>query len=100
MPAIADPTPPATPHTRQRVPFLAVVVLWTLWGLWTGNQSVLASMAGGPTAAPRASALGIALTGAWLWALLTPALMWITRRIRDWDTTRTRRVAAHLATFV
>jgi len=91
--------PTSTLHLQRRIPFVAIVALWTLWGLWTGNQSMLASMAGGPAPAPRANPLGLALAGAWLWALLTPALIWITRQIRDRVATRFGRVATHVATF-
>jgi sensor histidine kinase YesM len=86
-------------HVRRRIPFVAIVALWTLWGVWTGNQSVLASMAGGPAPAPRANPLGMALAGAWPWAALTPALIWITREIRDRIATKVGRVAIHVAAF-
>ena len=87
------------PSTRRRVPFVAILALWTLWGLWTGNQSLLAALAGGPPPAPRANPLALALAGAWLWALLTPGLIWTTRRIHDRADTRPARLAAHVAIF-
>ena len=96
---------PATLHattessTRRRVPFVVILALWTLWGLWTGNQSLLASLAGGPPPAPRANPLALALAGAWLWALLTPGLISTTRRIHDRTATRPARLTAHVAVF-
>jgi len=85
---------------RRRVSFVVVLALWTLWGLWTGNQSFLASLAGGPPPAPRGNPLALALSGAWLWAVLTPALIWITRRIHDGTTLRSARFGAHTAAFL
>lgn len=89
----------ATTDARRRVPFAAIFALWTLWGLWTGNQSLLASLAGGPPPAPRANPLALALAGAWLWALLTPGLIWSTRRIHDSTSARSTRLAAHVTIF-
>jgi sensor histidine kinase YesM len=88
-----------TTGARRRIPFTAIFALWTLWGLWTGNQSLLASFAGGPPPAPRANPLALALAGAWLWALLTPGLIWSTRRIHDSTSARSTRLAAHVAIF-
>src|SRR4051794_39146651 len=99
MPAIITYDASSTPPSRRRVSFAVIAVSWTLWGLWAGTQSSLASLASGTTPAPRANPLGLALTGAWLWALLTPPLMWITRRIRDRITTKSGRVTAHAGTF-
>ena len=99
MPAIVQSGSQNSPAARPRVSFLAILSLWTLWGLWSGNQANLATMVGGPAPPPRANPVWLALIGAWLWAVLTPALMWTTRQIRDRVTTHGRQIAAHAGTF-
>ena len=89
----------APPLSRRRVPFIAILALWTLWGLWTGNQSFLATLAGGTPPAPRANPLALALAGAWLWAAFTPGIIRVTRAIHDRVRARWSRLAVHLAVF-
>lgn len=99
MPAIVPLDPSDARAPRRRVPFLPIVAIWTLWGLWTANQSALASIVSGQTPAPRVNPLALTLASAWFWAVLTPALMWITRQIRDRASSRSRRILLHAATF-
>ena len=99
MPALI-PLPAAEPFSeRRQLPFFAIAAIWLVWGIWTASQSALVTMAGGPPAAPRASTWALSLVTAAFWAALTPALMWITRRIHDRFHTRGERLAAHVGTF-
>jgi sensor histidine kinase YesM len=87
------------PRARRRIPVVAILGVWTLWGLWTGNQALLASLAGGPALAPQARPRAMGLAAACLWAALTPVLIWTTRWIHDRTASRSARLLAHVAIF-
>lgn len=86
--------------TPRRLPFLVIVGVWMLFALWQAQMNVLLPIATGREPLPWSRVAENALVFAWFWALLTPVLMWITRRLRDRITSRVRRIAAHAAVFV
>jgi two-component system, LytTR family, sensor kinase len=61
--------------------FAAIVAAWTVVGLFTAAQTQLQLNARGEVRAPW-SVLGPALIGAWIWALYTPPLVMLARRLR------------------
>jgi sensor histidine kinase YesM len=67
--------------------------------VWSGSQGALLARIG---AAPptRANPMALALTAAWFWALLTPVLMWFTRRLHDRVASWPARIAAHAGAFL
>lgn len=93
----AQALPDALPALRP-LPIVTIAIVWTLWGIWSAQQSeLLAKLSGQPPAAT--NPLSLALVTAWWWTLLTPLIMTVARRIRDRVASPTSRVAAHLATF-
>jgi sensor histidine kinase YesM len=80
--------------------YLGIFVLWTLFGLWGAQQNVLLTISSGSRVESWARPFETALAGAWFWALLTPILMWNTRRLRDRVPVRWQRITAHFATFL
>jgi two-component system LytT family sensor kinase len=84
----------------RRLPFFGIFVLWTLFGLWSAQQNVLLTITSGGVVESWSRVLGIALASSWFWALLTPLLMWNTRRVRDRMSARVAVLTAHLATFL
>ena len=105
-PAMAPLDPPArgrrrpSGHALRR--FGLIVAAWTAFGLLLAAQTQLQLGVRGPERALW-SVLGPALVGAWLWALYTPGLVALTRRLRRARDARgrgrgwTAYVAAHLA---
>jgi sensor histidine kinase YesM len=83
----------------RRLPFLGIVALWTLFGLWTAQQNVLLTITSGGTVASWTRPFEVALVSAWFWALVTIPLMWNTRRLRDRVEARGWRIAGHLVSF-
>ncbi len=80
---------------RRRVPLVCIIVVWTLWGLWSAQQSLHL----GRAVAPRAATFQLALATAWTWVLVTPAIMWLTRWARDRLGWRGSQIAVHVAAF-
>jgi two-component system, LytTR family, sensor kinase len=74
---------PSRPHPgRHRLRAGAVIAgIWTLVGLFSANQSYLAIQLGGGH--PHWWALlGETMWSVWLWALYTPAIIWLAARVR------------------
>ncbi|MEP6764267.1 MAG: histidine kinase [Gemmatimonadaceae bacterium] len=90
----------SVPASRRKLPILGIFAVWTVWGLWSAQQSALVSMVTGQSTAARANPLSLAMLTALFWALLTPVLMVITRRIHDTFPTIAQRVAAHIAVLI
>jgi two-component system LytT family sensor kinase len=83
----AIPGPPTeSAYPRLRVIFAA----WTAWGLlWAAEVTVSSRLGGKPI--PFGTALRLQLPLAFLWALLTPGIIWLGRRVPPFGTTRWRR---------
>jgi hypothetical protein len=85
---------------RRRLRTAAVIVtVWTLVGLFSANQSYLAIQLGGGH--PHWSALlGETMWSVWLWALYTPAILWLAARVRvtraNWPATTPVHILAAL----
>ena len=85
-----DPAPPPTTRRRRA---LEILLVWTGVGLFIAAQRFLR----GPSLQPRlalpwAESLAASLVTAYLWAILTPAVMRIARRLRPRRATAWRRV--------
>lgn len=98
---VSSPRPRAATGSpaRGRIPFVGIFVAWTAWGLWSAQQSVLLATPTARTVTSRAETFALSLTMAWLWLMLTPVVMVITRHARDRVSSRAARVALALATF-
>lgn len=86
----ADPAPPPTSRPRRA---LEILLVWTGVGLFIAAQRYLR----GPSLQPRLAlpwgeSLAASLVTAYLWALLTPAVMRTARRLRPRRGTAWRRV--------
>jgi sensor histidine kinase YesM len=80
------------PH--RRIPRLGIVAAWALFGLWTAQQSVLSAISTGARvdwSRPFQTALLVAV----FWIVLTPVLIWHTRRVRV--AARRLRILAHVS---
>jgi two-component system, LytTR family, sensor kinase len=88
------------PSTRRRLPLLGIFVVWTLFGLWTAQQNLLLTIASGRPVTSYTAPFEVALLSMWVWALMTPALMQLTRWLHDHVASRSLRIAAHVGTFV
>ncbi|MEP6834457.1 MAG: histidine kinase [Gemmatimonas sp.] len=89
------------PQDRPRkLPLLGIFVAWTLWGMWSAQQSVLAAIVTGQSAPPRSVPLSVTIISASSWALFTPLIMLITRRIGERFQSTASRLGAHLLMFV
>lgn len=89
----------SSPITR-RVSFPIVFAVWTLFGLWSAQQTALLSLTSGAGVESWPRLLIVAFASAWFWALLTPALMWNTRRLRERFRSPLAGFAAHALTFL
>ncbi len=89
-----------TTPARRRIPFLTIVLVWTLFGLWSAQQNLLLTISSGAPVESWLRPFGVWLSSAWVWALLTPILMWNTRGLSDLVRSRTWRIAAHVATYI
>jgi sensor histidine kinase YesM len=74
--------------------------VWTLFGLWLAQQNLLTTIASGRVVESWSRPFMTSLAGAWFWALVTPAIMWNTRRLGDRVRSRGGRLAAHAVTFL
>ena len=77
----------------------AVLAFWTFFGVLESAKWYIAARLGGRDERV-ASALLANLPWWYLWALLTPAVLWVCRRLRPDGTPPPRLVMAHLATGV
>src|SRR3954454_7233819 len=77
----ALPTAPATPLLPGRQPAVWLLVLagWTLVGLGYFSSMVFRPATSSPAAVGWPRQLVFALGTAWIWALLTPLVLWLTR---------------------
>jgi hypothetical protein len=90
---------------RRRLAWFAVIVAaWTAFGMLTAAQAQMLAATRGGTPRPIGQLIfGPAMIGAWLWALYTPAVALLARRIRRLRERRgtaagwTLFIAAHLA---
>jgi sensor histidine kinase YesM len=95
----ANPTEGAEAAPR-RVRFLVIFGVWTLIGLWSAQQNALLSITTEGRVESWWRLLASALISHWFWALLTPLLMWHTRRIRDDVRPMAAVVAIHVVTLL
>jgi len=96
---ISEPITPLPDRPRE-LPLLAIFIAWTLWGVWSAQQSILAAIITGQSAPARTNPLSVTIISASFWALVTPVIMMITRRIRGRSRTTASRFGAHVLTFV
>jgi two-component system, LytTR family, sensor kinase len=94
-----SPADQVTPHQRK-LPLVGILIAWTLWGVWSTEQSFLAAMLSGQTAPARTNPLSLTFISASFWALATPVVMMATRYIRDHFRTTLSRTSVHVALFV
>jgi two-component system LytT family sensor kinase len=107
-PAVITPSPSPSPsfnendlpRDRRRPPFLLILGVWTLFGLWLAQQNLLTSIASGREVESWTRPFVTSLLGSSFWALVTPAIMWNTRRLGDRVDSRAGRLAAHALTFL
>lgn len=92
-------TPFAAP-TPRRLPIGAIVALCALWGLWSAEQNIIVTRLSGRTVESWLQPLGLSMSTAAFWAMLTPLIMIVTRQIRDRTSTRAQWLAAHIGTFL
>jgi two-component system LytT family sensor kinase len=99
MPIVPVSHTESTTPSRVRVPMIAILAVWTLWGVWSLQQGTLAAILGGRVPVARANPWQLTIISAWAWALMTPAVIWNARRIRDHVRSAPRRVLVHLGSF-
>ena len=93
--------PPASSEEAPRkLPLLGIFAAWTLWGVWSAQQSILAAIVSGRDIPARTNPLSVTIISASFWALITPLIMVITRRIRDSALNPVARIATHLFVFL
>jgi len=101
--AATSPTPTETPlaaPTPRRLPIGAIVAICTLWGLWSAQQNIILARLSGRAVESWLRPLGLSMSTAAFWALLTPLIMIVTRQIRDRTSARLQWLAAHIGTFL
>jgi two-component system, LytTR family, sensor kinase len=86
--------------TSRRLPIGAIVALCALWGLWSAEQNIIVTRLSGRTVESWLQPLGLSMSTAAFWAMLTPLIMIVTRQIRDRTSTRAQWLAAHIGTFL
>ena len=91
------PLPAVTP---RRLPIGTIVALCAVWGLWSAEQSIILTRLSGGTVTSYVRPLGLSMSTAAFWALLTPLIMIVTRQIRDRTSSRPQWLAAHIGTFL
>ncbi len=77
---------------------LLVAAGWTLFGLCSFMACLLADTATGADSLPWRGLLAYSLGAAWIWAALTPAVIWLTRGTGISAGNRLRSVMLHAAT--
>ncbi|MBC8089171.1 MAG: histidine kinase [Phycisphaerae bacterium] len=96
---IPAPQPAEFPNSR-RLPWIGILIAWTLWGVWSAQQSMLAAMLSGQAAPARTNPLSLTIFSASFWAIITPFVMLATRYIRDHLSSTLQRAGAHVTLFV
>jgi len=91
---------PFAASTPRRLPIGAIVALCALWGLWSAEQNIIVTRLSGRTVQSWLQPLGLSMSTAAFWAVLTPLIMIMTRQIRDRTSTRAQWLAAHIGTFL
>ncbi|MGH7460175.1 MAG: sensor histidine kinase [Longimicrobiales bacterium] len=98
-PELPDDRPKSPPAYRP-IPFLGVVVVWLLFGLFLAQQNLLTTISSGGEveswSRPFVSGSIIAV----FWMLITPALVWSTRRVRERVRSILLRIAVYFAIFL
>ncbi|MGH7548617.1 MAG: sensor histidine kinase [Gemmatimonadales bacterium] len=84
-------TPARAPSDRRTPapypPWWVILAAWTAWGLlWSAEVTVSSRLGGKPI--PFDTALRIQMPLAFVWALLTPGIIWLGRRIPPFGTRR------------
>jgi two-component system LytT family sensor kinase len=94
----AVPTAPATPLLPGRQPTVGLLVLagWTLVGLGYFSSMVFRPATSNPAAVGWPQQLVFALGTAWIWALLTPLVLWLTRGASLINAARHRSLVLYL----
>jgi two-component system sensor histidine kinase AlgZ len=81
LPAPA-PVPGLVLRVVRRHPVLVTVAGWLTWGAaWVGQARIYFLLRGRPEAAAWSSIVVTQFTGAVLWAVATPLLLWLSRRL-------------------
>lgn len=73
------PHPPAAPPHLSRTAYAVIVGWWTAIGLYYFTQSLIQDRLSG-SGTPAWHYLASWMTGVWLWALFTPAVLWLGAR--------------------
>jgi sensor histidine kinase YesM len=84
----------------RKLPLPGIFVAWTLWGVWSAQQSILAAILSGQSVPVRTSPLSLTIISASFWALITPLVMLVTRRIRDGIAATPSRMMVHVLVFL
>lgn len=84
----------------RKLPLLGIFAAWTLWGVWSAQQSIFAAILTGQPAPVRTNPLSVTFISATFWALITPVVMIIARKIRDAELTTAKQIAVHTLAFV
>lgn len=100
MPAASATDTGLETPTPRRLPIGAIVALCALWGLWSAEQSVILTRLSGRAVESWLRPLGLSMSTAAFWAMLTPLIMIVTRQIRDRTSSRAQWLAAHIGTFL
>lgn len=84
------------PMWRRARPWLLIFAAWTVFGIFTANQSYLFYAVTFSREIPWRDLYAVSLASVWMWALFTPLLVWLARRFRV-ERNRKRNIAAHIA---
>ncbi len=90
----------AAPSTDQPTRWSLIVGVWTAYGLVLSAQHYLNWLMTRGVAEPWWQPLLLMMPVAWVWALATPAILWLGRRFPLERGRRARSVAVHCATCV
>ncbi len=80
---------------KRRALFAFILGCWTLVGLFYGTRPFISALATGKP--PEIGGLVANVADAYVWALLTPPILWMAGRFRFEPGTRLRSLAVHLA---
>jgi two-component system LytT family sensor kinase len=90
----------AVQERPRRLPLLGILIAWTLWGIWSAQQSIFAAVLTGQSIPARANPLSVTIISASFWALVTPLIMILARRIRDSQLGRVSKILVHVCAFL
>lgn len=101
MPAApsAESVTPLSERSRK-LPLLGIFVAWSLWGVWSTQQNVLAAIVSGQSVPVRTIPLSVTIISASFWALITPLLMLMTRKLRESALSNATRLGIHFVVFL